>query len=233
MELLESSKFPGSATFDPGTICNLACVTCNAKASTRWQHELGMPVVSGNPREIGPDMIAQAKKMTTVIICGGEPMLNFSSETMLQNLNSDQNVRIHFNGTVMPKQSFLEKSRRFDQIAYCFSIDGIEERFEYLRWPAKWSVVADNVAWLVQTAPDNVEFAVNITISDLNKLYYHEVIDWVQKVIPQNKQGKLTVIDNTWAHGRLTHDYLDGLDIKRKLNWKQLFPLSVNVVPRT
>ena len=231
MRLSESNTCLGSATFHPGSICNLACVTCGPEASTRWQHELGMPIVPGNPREIDQEIIIKAKTMTGIVIGGGEPMLNHSSESMLEHLNSDQQINIHFNGTILPKQSFLDKSERFTHIRYCFSIDGIGERFEYLRWPAKWNTVVDNILWLVDTAPPNVDFSVNITVSQLNKEYYTEVVDWVIQTVPQNKQGRKTVITyNQAGDDLLTLTYLDGLDKKRKLNWRAVFPNSVKYI---
>jgi len=187
-----------------------------------------MPITPGNPREIAQDTINIARKMTGVIICGGEPMLNFSSESMLENLRSDQNVRVHFNGTVMPRQSFMDQSARFKQIQYCFSIDGVGERFEYLRWPAQWDRVVQNVLWLVETAPDNVRFSVNITISQLSRYYQDEIVDWVTKTIPHNRQGKETVITYNQAGDILTQKYLDTIDKKRNLNWRELFPLAIN-----
>jgi len=229
MELLESGSCPESATFHPGSICNLACVTCGPGASTRWQQELGMPITPGNPREIDQDTIAAARKMTGVIICGGEPMLNFSSQAMLENLQSDQNVRVHFNGTVMPRQSFMDQSARFERIQYCFSIDGVGKRFEYLRWPAKWDQVVENILWLVETAPDNVRFSVNITISQLNRHYQDEIVDWINKTIPNNRNSKETVITyNQAGDNYLKKIYLDDLDKKRNLNWRELFPLAIN-----
>ena len=228
MELLESGSCPGSATFHPGSICNLACVTCGPDASTRWQKELGIPITPGNPREIDQDTIVAARKMTGVVICGGEPMLNFSSQTMLENLHSDQNVRVHFNGTVMPRQSFMDQSARFKRIQYCFSIDGVGKRFEYLRWPAQWDQVVENILWLVDTAPDNIDFSVNITISQLNRYYQDEIINWINQTIPQNKNGRETVVTYNQAGDMLTQKYLDSLDKKRNLNWRELFPLAIN-----
>jgi len=231
MRLSESNTCLGSATFYPGSICNLACVTCGPEASTRWQQELGIPIVPGNPRDIDQATIQKAKTMTGIVIGGGEPMLNHSSESMLEHLNSDQQINIHFNGTILPKQNFLDKSERFTHIRYCFSIDGIGERFEYLRWPAKWNTVVDNILWLVDTAPPNVDFSVNITVSQLNKEYYTEVVDWVIQTVPQNKQGRKTVITyNQAGDDLLTLIYLDGLDKKRKLNWKAVFPNSVKYI---
>ena len=221
MELLESGTCPGSATFNPGSICNLACVTCGPDASTRWQRELGMPVAPGNPREIDQDTVYRIKQMTGIVVGGGEPVLNFSTETLLSNLNPDQLISIHFNGTVLPRQSFLDKSGQLQNIRYVFSIDGVGKRFEYLRWPAKWDQVVDH-------APDNVEFGLNITISQLNKLYYTEILDWVKQTIPHNRLGKATHITYNQAGDILKQKYLDGLDKKRNQNWRELFPLAVD-----
>jgi hypothetical protein len=129
----------------------------------------------------------------------------------------------------MPKQSFLEESARFTNIQYCFSIDGVGERFEYLRWPAKWPQVVENILWLVDTVPSNVIFAVNITISQLNKEYHAEILDWVQQTMPTNKQGRETPISyNRAGDDLLKRTYLDELDKKRNTNWKKLFPLAIN-----
>ena len=227
MQLIPASHTNGLATFDPGSVCNLACVTCGPSASTRWQHELGIPVVSGNPKIIENHLINKVKSMTTVAIGGGEPLLNLSTETLLQHLSAEQYVRVHMNGTVLPKQTFLEISKKFHHITYCLSLDGTNQRFEYLRWPGKWARVVENINQLKDLAPDNVQFAVNITVSQLNKNYCHEVVEWVAHNLPQNRKGKTTVVEHSPAWGKLTKSYLDDLDKKRNLDWKQLFPLAV------
>jgi MoaA/NifB/PqqE/SkfB family radical SAM enzyme len=227
MQLIKSESGTGASTFDPGAICNLACVTCNHKASTRWQQEMGMPIQAGNPKEIDSIMISDARQQSSIVIGGGEPVLNFSTKTLLTVLNHDQVVSVHFNGTVMPDKDFLEASSRFQTIYYVFSLDGVDERFEYLRWPGKWNRVASNLIKLVQSAPSNIEFGVNITISQLNKRYYHEVLNWVEQAIPQNKQGRETYVSYNQDLGNLTQQYLDDLDKKRNLDWRKLFPLAI------
>jgi len=227
MELLESGTCPGSATFNPGSICNLACVTCGPDLSTRWRQELGMPVVPGNPRAIDQEIINQARSMTGLVIGGGEPVLNFSTETLLEHTNRTQLISVHFNGTVLPRQSFLDKSSRLQNIRYVFSIDGVGQRFEYLRWPAKWDQVIKNILWLWKHAPDNVEFGVNITISQLNNHYLTEIVDWVDQNISCNRQGKTTHVSYNQTGDILTQKYLDDLDKKRNLNWRKLFPLAI------
>jgi sulfatase maturation enzyme AslB (radical SAM superfamily) len=128
---------------------------------------------------------------------------------------------------VLPKQSFLDKSSRLQNIRYVFSIDGVGQRFEYLRWPAKWDQVIKNILWLWKHAPDNVEFGVNITISQLNNHYLTEIVDWVDQNISCNRQGKTTHVSYNQTGDILTQKYLDDLDKKRNLNWRKLFPLAI------
>jgi MoaA/NifB/PqqE/SkfB family radical SAM enzyme len=233
MQLLESETCPGSATFNPGSICNLACVTCASSASTRWQHELGIPIVQGNPKEIDHDMINRANQMQGIVIGGGEPVLNLSTKTLLSQLNHDVLVSVHFNGTVMPDKLFLEMSARFDTINFVFSLDGTQDRFEYLRWPGKWNVVTKNIKKMYSTVPDNVGFGVNITLSQLNKHYYQEIVEWVNSEIPYNRTGKSTHISYNHAGDILNQQYLDGLDLRRGTNWRAQFPLAVKDIPYT
>ena len=192
-----------------------------------------MPIDSGNPTEIDQEIIDAAKKLNGVVICGGEPMLNFRSQTMLENLSSDQEVRVHFNGTVLPKQKFINESARFKTICYTFSIDGVGNRFEYLRWPARWNSVVDNIMWLYYNAPENVFFAVNITVSQLNKEYYTEVVDWVKQTIPTNRAGKETIVNFNYAGEILHEGYLNVLDFKRNKDWKLTFPAAVASMPKS
>jgi hypothetical protein len=91
--------------------------------------------------------------------------------------------------------------------------------------------VVENILWLVETAPDNVRFSVNITISQLNRHYQDEIVDWINKTIPHNRNSKETVITYNQAGNMLRQKYLDDLDKKRNLNWRELFPLAINNVP--
>lgn len=231
MELVESSKIHRSGTFNPGNICNLACVTCASSFSTRWQKELGLPLDRGNPTQIDPDIIRRANQMQSIVVGGGEPVLNLSTKTLLSQLNHNVVVSVHFNGTVMPDKFFLELCAKFNQINFVFSLDGTHKRFEYLRWPGKWNTVAKNITKLISEAPDNVGFGVNITRSQLNKHYHQEVVEWANVEIPFNRKGKSTHISYNQASPILTQKYLDELDARRGTNWRAQFPLAVEDIP--
>ena len=84
--------------------------------------------------------------------------------------------------------------------------------------------------WLREHAPDNVQFGLNITISQLNQHYLTEIIDWVDQTIPCNKQGKTTHVSYNQTGDILTQKYLDELDKKRNQNWRESFPLAVESI---
>jgi len=191
---------------------------------------MGQAITPGNPREIDAQTSIEIGSLRGIVVGGGEPVLNFSTKTFLQTAHPDQEILIHFNGTVRPDSEFLDLCKGFKHMVFCFSIDGVAEQFEYLRWPAQWHRVQNNVIWMRDSAPDHVRFAVNITVSPLNQHYYTGIIDWVNQVLPDNKQGQPTQITYNHTGEILSAQYLDTLDRKRNLNWRKLFPLAVKAI---
>ena len=136
---------------------------------------------------------------------------------------------------MLPTQEHLEQFARFEKFLLVFSIDDIEQQFEYLRWPAKWADVVDNIAWFRDCAPDNVRFGFNVVISKLNEDSYHRVKDWMSQHLPQNKKGIDTIFYTNETNGLLHRtekldnrnpvEFLNEVDDRRGTNWKLAFPL--------
>jgi hypothetical protein len=57
----------------------------------------------------------------------------------------------------------------------CVSIDGVGPVFEYLRWPAKWDILTENIAKFKQITKN---INISYTISSINALYYNETVEW-------------------------------------------------------
>lgn len=89
-------------------------------------------------------------KCRKVYVNGGEPTLhNKSLVKMLKTLvDSGQSANIELwintNATLADLQ-FYSLLNNFKKIRLMLSIDGIEESFEYIRYPAKWNVVDSNI----------------------------------------------------------------------------------------
>lgn len=215
-----------------GITCNLACLLCGPGASSRWRAELGLEKFNDLDTNVED---YDFSKIEHVTFTGGEPLLNETTLEILRRLNSDTNIHFHSNGTVLPTQEHLEQFARFEKFLLVFSIDDVEQQFEYLRWPAKWSDVVDNIFWFRDNAPDNVKFAFNVVVSKLNEDSYHRVKDWMSQHLPQNKKGIDTIFYTNETNGLLHRTenldnrnpvkFLDEIDSRRGTNWKLAFPL--------
>jgi hypothetical protein len=92
------------------------------------------------------------------------------------------------NGTIVPTAEALDVWSVFKEVFICFSTDGIEERFEYLRWPITWNKFKKTViatAKLKQKQP-KIKIMFNTTLNPLNLLYWGEIENWIKETIPKD-----------------------------------------------
>jgi MoaA/NifB/PqqE/SkfB family radical SAM enzyme len=217
MELNRNESNPTLATFDPGNICNLACSTCTETHSTRWQALKNLPIESHAFNQTVDDL--DFTGIEHIVIGGGEPILHKSTHAVLEKLkHTNMRILIHFNGTVKPSLDFLNLCSYYNDMTICFSIDGVEKHFEYLRWPGRWTKVDSNIKWIVQHAPANINFAVNITISELNRTTHTLVVDWAKTVLPNNHR-----ITFQETNTEMSLNYFDGIDQIRGTDWRKAF----------
>lgn len=224
-----------------GITCNLACVVCGPGASSKWRSELGMGKYSDEEYELVADEIFVEIddydwfNLEHVTFTGGEPMLNQSTLLILKKLNPECNVHFHSNGTQRPSNDYLIEFAKFKSFDITFSIDDVEEQFEYLRWPAKWSEVIENILWCRENCPLNVRFEFNSVVSKLNASTHHRVGEWVQEHFSTNRAGVKTQWYTNETNGLLNRikktdnrdeqEFLQKLDQRRGLDWRQTFPL--------
>lgn len=186
--------------------CNLACRTCGPHYSTFWQKHLkehGLqqePIFSPRRHTQIIQSLQQLdlSNLRQVVFCGGETMLGQSywdvAEWLADNVpDAKQQLTVCFqtNGTqpIVPKNiSIIEK---LHLVKLHISLDGIGEKFEYLRWPATWQQVTDNILQIKQTAPSNVMFLVEETVSIFNLWYTEELTQWVQQNFISNREGDI------------------------------------------
>ena len=186
----------GEETYDPSIqyldvnidyTCNLACVTCGPEASTTWRNELGIKGVDVRPNI---DNFIKTKlqaldlsKLRELRMWGGEPFLTLTHKQILQHLvkNTDvSQIKLMYNtnGTQRIDQSTKELIEKFKFARISFSIDGIGSQFEYLRYPAKWSAVEENLFWWQKNLPHNSMLSLTVTASILNVLQLNDVYNW-------------------------------------------------------
>jgi hypothetical protein len=176
-----------------GNVCNLKCITCGPTASSRWRKEHKQLYNKDiKPIEfidnITSDHIYSA--MPNIIhfdIPGGEPFLSdVDKQKSLLNkyIQSGQskNITIHYttNVQVYPGQEWWDLWKHFKEIDIQLSIDGIGERYEYIRYPGKWSVCEENTKRYVtmEEQTSNLKLSVSHTVSAYNIYYMDEFFNW-------------------------------------------------------
>lgn len=180
--------------------CNAACLSCGSYCSTTWskyefKHQLINYKTDNNPADKLLNQLVSAVPMDQlreVFILGGEPLYSDLNVQFLQHLNAVHpdltKVRLYYqsNGSIFPSAEVLSLISKFGRIDFGLSIDGIGERFNYLRWPLKWNRVEQNVRKLLEIS--NAKFYVNATVSPLNLLYIDEIINWYDSTIPVERR---------------------------------------------
>lgn len=178
-----------------GNTCNLACVTCNSLSSSRWA--IDEKKLHNNSKFLDrkiyihkqfyrdngfmSDLLDRCQDLIHVDIPGGEPFFADKDihKRFLRSLSHPEKIKIHYttNGTVFPDEEFWDIWKKFRHIDIQISIDGIGEKFEYLRYPAKWQTVQENVR-RYQEYSDCIQISISHTVSWLNILDLQNFIDW-------------------------------------------------------
>jgi sulfatase maturation enzyme AslB (radical SAM superfamily) len=226
--------------------CNLACRTCSPKYSTFWQKHLkdngqwDQPVFA--PKQYNEIITAleqlDLSNLQMLVFCGGETLLGQTHwdvvKWLVENVpNAKQKLTLCFqtNGTQPIHPRNYDLIDRVKLVKLHISLDGIGARFEYLRWPATWSKVIDNMLHLRDTVPSNVMFLVEETVSTYNLFYINELEYWLKENFITNREGDVVNHTRHLAFGiqrlgNCTQEYVDAMQssVYQNLipgNWKE------------
>jgi len=186
-----------------GNSCNLKCRTCGSFASSSWikEEKKLFPEHTIYPhnsyyKDINyqSEIAEIAKKVTYVYIAGGEPFLStdlkYHSDFLDLLLDRAEQISLKYitNCTVTPSDEMWEKFKRFKNIEFHLSIDGVGSVYEYTRYPANWEKVLENIKRYQSLANSTPNFKISIghTVSVLNVYYLPDFLIWCLK----NKLGK-------------------------------------------
>jgi MoaA/NifB/PqqE/SkfB family radical SAM enzyme len=115
-------------------------------------------------------------------LLGGEPLFDPKTFEILQKLIDHNNtscfISLVTNGSINLNAKQINLLKQFSDLNICISIDGIGPVFEYMRWPAKWSKLLENIE---QYKYITKNISVSYTISSLNAMYYNETVKWFQQ----------------------------------------------------
>ena len=200
--------------------CNLACRTCGPHSSTFWQRHLkenNIPFGNFSNTTKFEDILSTLNSIDLTNVemiqfCGGETLMGntyWRTADAIADLapHAKDQITLGFqtNGTQRIDEQNFKTIEKFQLVKILISLDGIGDRFNYMRWPADWNQVADNIMWMREHLPVNVMFLIQETASNLNLFYHDEVSNWVDANFSTNRLGDIT----NYAKQLAIHDYLN------------------------
>lgn len=181
-----------------GNTCNLKCIICSPYASSKWRSEwktiTGIDVKPNNfyKNNLVESFHEMSKNLVHLDIPGGEPFLSgVEQQKKLLELyvQSDQakEISLHYttNGTIFPDESWYSIWENFKSVEFQLSIDGIESKFEYIRYPASWEEVSLNAEKFINFSKNilkNSSVSVATTVSAYNIAYLDELLQWSEDI---------------------------------------------------
>lgn len=207
--------------------CNLACRTCGPHSSTLWQQHLkknNIPIGNYTNTTKFDDIIntlsaLDLSNLEMVQCCGGETLMGntyWNTANAIAELVPDAKDKITLgfqtNGTQPIDERNFEIIEKFQLVKILISLDGTHEHFNYMRWPANWNQVVDNIMAMREQLPVNVMFLIQETASNLNLFYYNEVANWVSDNFSTNRLGDIT----NYARQLAIHRHLDVNNITQE-----------------
>lgn len=211
--------------------CNLACRICGTHSSSFWQKHLkehnlwDKPIAVPNSIENVINALKQLdlSNLRMLTFSGGETLLGQAywdvAEWLANNVpDAKHQLTICFqtNGTQPIHKRNYDTIKKVHLIKLHISLDGIGDRFEYMRWPASWNQVVNNILSLRSDLPSNVMFLIEETISIFNLYYLHELEQWIHDNFTTNREGDSTNHTRHFARASVdvaccTQEYVDAM----------------------
>lgn len=169
-----------------GNVCNLKCVTCNTFSSSKWNEDIIAfsdtifkldyrdsedKVAWYRDYKFYDELLRYCSNLKEVWINGGEPTLIKEHSYFLKKLielGYADNIDLHYslNVTRMPSP-FIDIWKEFKKVKIHLSIDDLEERNDYIRYPSKWDTILFNLNKILQYR-DLFTLEICQTVSALN-----------------------------------------------------------------
>lgn len=196
-------KKPIAMDMKLGNICNNKCRICTSYASSLWVPEEkerdgernqfwnSMRINGRWPEknsEFWTDFAEMGTDLQVLEFYGGEPLLINDHYDILETLiaegrSKDITLMYNTNGSIYPDKG-VELWPHFKRVLLSFSIDGVGKHFEYIRHPAKWDTVTENLRKLQAANIPTLRLDICYTVSIFNIYYMDEILQWRDQDFP-------------------------------------------------
>ena len=190
-----------------GNVCNVRCRTCNPASSSRWvadykkivdsldfvndgyswldhKHDFQWP----EDENFYEDLFNCAPNLEVLYINGGEPALikaHWKFLEMLVESGRSKNIILWYNinMTNLPDKA-IPLWKEFKEARVCPSIDDLDHRNKYIRFPTEWSDVEKNLDTIL--AVPELTVRITQTVSIYSYIYLDEFLNWAPCPVDMN-----------------------------------------------
>lgn len=188
-----------------GNTCNLKCITCSPRASSKWQQEYrqvyNIDIKPNHFYKTGfvDELVAQAPDLIHIDIPGGEPLISgvdLQEKILAHYIHTGRakDMTLHYttNATMFPTNQWWELWSHFKEVDLQLSVDGVAHRYEYIRYPADWPRVVTNINQYIPRQSSNFRLSVSTTVSAFNIYYLDEFVTWaLDQGLPEPWLGRV------------------------------------------
>jgi len=185
-----------------GNTCNLKCIMCSPHDSSLWvpEHTKVYPLFNSqtiknqmewyphkfnnrwheNPKFWG-QIYEQIPNIKQIYFAGGEPLAIkehkiFLEEIIRRGYAKNISLRYNTNGLLI-NDSIVNIWEQFKKVKVGFSLDGMEERLQYIRYPTQWNDVLKSLILLDNTS-DHIEVNLAFATQILNIKHVPNFVKW-------------------------------------------------------
>ena len=198
------------ADIRPSNLCNLKCRMCYPDNSTeiaREWAELHSPdnnkILDHNYTTAELKQLSQRKhyelpdlnKVVNLKLLGGEPTVQKEVYNIIDKLEYNEHSKCDITTNATNPQQFNNIApylKKFAQVGWCVSIDGIEQEYEYIRTPARWERFNDAVVHLLETdwARHNTVVTFHFVLQAWNWSSVNDVIHYTEELKQRYKTAR-------------------------------------------
>ena len=166
--------------------CDLKCITCWHGQSSSIAREENMPV-KHTPTAVANQLINYIVSNQTgfkeIYLSGGEPTLVKYNLKLLKQIEkrSDLIIRVNSNMQWSQDNAIIHEILKFPNVLFTCSIDGLGEKFNYIRRGGNWDKTLSNIKFL-QNQP-NVDLRANTVFFVLTAQELPDIIDYFMQEI--------------------------------------------------
>lgn len=218
---IKSKNSLKSIEFNFSNQCNGGCIMCTPVFSSTWENIIEQQNMDAPQFNIPINQLPTKSKFNIkkflenvdlteleyIKYLGGEPFLMPETDELLDyltlsNISKNVTLQITTNGSIF-REKHIKQLLQFKKVFFTISVDDVNERYDYIRWPLKWSVLDKNIKKFLHyfDGVKNVKMLISTCLMIPSIYYLIELFECLKKYKYKDKSllpGQLIPVLNPW-----------------------------------